>query len=193
MTTIDSKEYEVTRLRTFQLKLAETAACVMKNIILLEWQQDPSSMLRSADGKDLEGTFLISKSLLFRLTLAPPRSSFIYGFYPKHSWTGPRHRSLDRMRFRHNDFSPLCLPLRSPPPYRCGVSCSFCCGGRFSPAGLRRNVSRRHTEPNRRQESWRLGESCDDILRAVQCHRDRLNLGRSAFARVGKWTWSWCR
>lgn len=51
----DSKEYDVTRLTTFQLKLAETAACVMKNIILPEWQQDPSSMLRSADGKELQG------------------------------------------------------------------------------------------------------------------------------------------
>ena len=27
----------------------------MKNIILPEWQQDPSSMLRSADGKELQG------------------------------------------------------------------------------------------------------------------------------------------
>ena len=53
----DSKEYDVTPLTTFQLKLAETAACVMKNIILPEWQQDPNSMLRIADGKELEANF----------------------------------------------------------------------------------------------------------------------------------------
>jgi len=51
------KEYNVTPLTKFQHMLAETAGCVMTQIILPEWQQDSNTMIRVSDAKDLEAAF----------------------------------------------------------------------------------------------------------------------------------------
>jgi hypothetical protein len=51
------KEYDITPMREFQRMLAATAGCVMKLVILPEWQMDPNTMIRVASSKDLETDF----------------------------------------------------------------------------------------------------------------------------------------
>jgi hypothetical protein len=51
------KEYNITPLTDFQETLASTAACLMTQIIVPEWRQDPNTMLRVSDTKDLESNF----------------------------------------------------------------------------------------------------------------------------------------
>jgi hypothetical protein len=51
------KETDITNLTNFQHMLAQTAGCVMTQIILPEWQQDPNTMLRASESKDVESNF----------------------------------------------------------------------------------------------------------------------------------------
>jgi hypothetical protein len=52
-----AKEYNIRTLAEFQEMLAATAGCIMKQVILPEWQTDSQSLIRSASSKDKDPDF----------------------------------------------------------------------------------------------------------------------------------------